>query len=540
MERVGTFTRRVGLALLVVTLVATGCGGSDDDGGGAGGSGSGGESAADPTSGECTEERVGGQVTMGTLTHTAGLDPVVSRGTGTAGGIEAIALYDTLVRYDVESDDYVPQVAESLESNADFTEWTLTLPEGAVFGNGDPLTAEAVRTSFARHQDPAHQSTQFLASQVVTEMEAVDERTLVFRLDGPWARFPFLLANLPGMVTNPAVVDERGDDFNTDPTGAGVGPYEVERYVPGDELVLRAKDDWWGGPVCIEELRFITVPGAEGTYDAFQAGEIQAAFLRDPTVVAQAREDGVAAFSTIQGAGAIYMFNHETGPLADPVVREALTLAIDPEVINERAWEGQARTGTALIDEDSVLYDGQEGPQPDPERAAELVEEAKAGGWDGELTLLCPSEPGSEDVCLAFKAMADAAGMNVTLDSKRIDDIIQQVLYDRNFEVAQFGMNLPDADPWLRLSSFLGTGSFVNSGGYSDPDMDAAIEALRSAPDLAGRQEALADIQAVWNETFPNLSYAAVEEVVVLDDSLRGMQFSQDSQVYFGAAYLEE
>lgn len=527
--------RMVAALLAVTALLAAACG-DDDDG-----------TAADdaPTDdedevAECTEDLIGGSVTMGTFSEAAGMDPVVSRGTGVAGGIEAIAFYDTLVRYDVDNDEYVPHLAESLEPDEDYDEWTLTLRDGVTFGNGDPLTAEAVQDSFARHQDPALQSTQFLQAAAVTDMEVVDELTLVFNLDGPWPRFPYLLANLGGMITNPAVVDERGDDFNTNPEGAGAGPYEIERYEPGDELVLRAKDDYWGGPVCIEQLRFIWIPGADGTYEAFLAGELQIALLRQPQAIARAKEDGVDGFSTIQNAGGMVILNHQSGPTADLRVRQALAAALDPEVTNERAWDGTGLTGTALIAEGSVLYEGLEGPQPDQERAAELVEEAMADGWDGSLELLCPTDTTAQDVCIAFKAQADAAGMDVTIQSLATQDLINQVLFDRNFEASQFGANIADAEPWIRLGSYLDSESFVNSGGYENADMDEALDELRAAPDADARKEAIAEIQAIWNETIPNLVYAPVEEFLAIDDSIKGLKLSQDSQIHFDSAYIEE
>jgi peptide/nickel transport system substrate-binding protein len=527
--------RRLAALFAVTVLLAAACGDDDDatdvD-----------DAAPDDAdeAAECTEDLIGGSVTMGTFSELAGMDPVVSRGTGVAGGIEAIAFYDTLVRYDADNDEYVPHLAESLEPNEDYDEWTLTLRDGVTFGNGDPLTAEAVQDSFARHQDPALQSTQFLQAISVTDMEVVDELTLVFTLDGPWPRFPYMLANLGGMITNPAVVEERGDDFNTNPEGAGAGPYEVERYAPGDELILRAKDDYWGGPVCIEQLRFIWIPGADGTYDAFVADELEIAFLREPQAIAQAKDDGVRGFSTIQSAGAMLMLNQLSGPASDPRVREALAAAIDPEVVNQRAWEGTGLAGTALIAEQSILYEGLEGPQPDPDRAAELVEEAKADGWDGSLELLCPTDTTAQDICIAIKAQADAAGMNMTIESLTTADLIERVLFERNFEASQFGMNIADAEPWIRLGSFLHSESFVNAGGYQNPDMDEVLGALRVADDVDTRKEAIAEIQALWNEDTPNIVYAPIEEFIAVDDSVRGLKISQDAQIYFDSAFIQE
>src|SRR5690606_33620323 len=88
------------VAVVGLMLVATAaCG--DDDGDGDGGS--------------------GGTLTMATWSSTVSLDPIQVAGTGNSGGAELAALYDTIMRYDLESDTFVPHIAESLTANDDFT-----------------------------------------------------------------------------------------------------------------------------------------------------------------------------------------------------------------------------------------------------------------------------------------------------------------------------------------------------------------------------------------------------------------------------------
>ena len=75
----------------------------------------------------CTADRVGGSVTFGQLAPVAGLDPTVAFGSGSQGSFELTALFDTLMRYDTTTGEYVPHLAQSLEPNADLTVWTLKL-----------------------------------------------------------------------------------------------------------------------------------------------------------------------------------------------------------------------------------------------------------------------------------------------------------------------------------------------------------------------------------------------------------------------------
>src|SRR5690606_22652241 len=115
--------------------------------------------------------------------------------------------------------------------------------------------------------------------------------------------------------------------------GAGVGPYEVERFTPGEELVLRARDDYWGGPVCLATVRFVAAPDAAAALEALRAGELDAAFLGAPGAAADAEADGLPGHRWPYG-GLGFLLNGGRGEspmLADVRLRRAVVHALDLE-----------------------------------------------------------------------------------------------------------------------------------------------------------------------------------------------------------------
>jgi peptide/nickel transport system substrate-binding protein len=540
------FRGRAVAALTVVAVLCTACG-SDDDGGSSGGTGDSGESgeAAAPAGGECTEERVGGSLTVGAYSEPAGLDPIVASGAGVAGGMEMAALYDTLMRYDAESGEFEPNVAESLEPNGDHTEWTLTLPDGLTFGDGAPFTAEAVKASIERHSSDENLTPSRNDVSSIAEMTVVDPQTLRFTLTEPWATFPYLLSDKPGMITNPAAVESAGEEFSTaPPPEAGVGAYELVRYAPGEEIVMRAKPDYWDGPVCIEELRFVTLEGAQATYDAFQTDEVQVMFLRQPQIIAQAQADGIAGISNFMSAGATLLINQrasdDSPPTDDERVRQAIAAAIDPEIMNERVYEGTGHPTRALVSEESRFDPGVEGPEVDPDRAAELIEEVKEEtGWDGSLDMVCQNDPINEEVCITLQAMLEAAGLEVTTDLAPVTDVIRRITVDRDFDIATWGVPGSDEALWRALSQFYSDAP-NNRVGYADPDMDAALDELKAAASDEEQNAALGQIQEIWNETIPSVTLSAVEGFVGVSDSVGGLRTTAATTVLFDDAYLTD
>jgi len=532
--------------LAAVVLLAAACG---DDGGDGDGdqaapadSPSGDEAAADSDGGDgCTEDRVGGELTVGQSAGLTGFDPTVTTGTRDSGGTELTAIYDTLMRVDSETAEIEPHAAESLEPNDDLSEWTLTLREGVEFGNGDPLTADAVVASIGRLDGASVAAANFAA--LISDMEVVDDRTLVFHLDGPWGDFPYFLAMGGGMIVNTAVVDEVGvEQFNLDPpVGAGVGPFELVRYAPDEEIVMEAKDDYWGGPVCIDTLRFIAPGDDDARYEALQLGEIDVTVLAGPRVVEQARDVDERPGYTGYGNANQLMINARPGrPGADVRVRQAIVAAIDIEAVNERAYEGTATASGAVVHPDTPLFtSGMGGPDYDPERAQELVDEARAAGWDGRLSLLSIDSPTSTEVSLTVEGMLEAVGMDVTVENVMTPELIERVTTDQNFDVTAWSLDVLPEAPWTGVDRNLRSDSPTNRTGYADADFDAALADLREASTVEERRAGIAEVQEVWNETVPGVVYSHDEEFLTWGDDVHGVRLTREGVAMLDDAYVD-
>jgi peptide/nickel transport system substrate-binding protein len=540
-------------AALTLALVAAACGGDDDGGGAADGDATEEAAAAadrsaagaNPPDGEtCTEDRVGGELTMGTYTPTTSLDPAVALGSGSAGAIQMTALYDTLLRYDPESGEFEPHVAESFEASDDLTEWTVTLREGVTFGNGDPLTTEAVRFSFERMQQAPVGSAQ--QANQIAEMEIVDDLTMVFHLNQPTGDFAYVLAEDAANIVNPAVVEEMGAEaFGTDPVGAGVGPYEIERFAPDEEVVMTARDDYWGGPVCIETLRFVYVAGGQATYDAFRNDELDMAFITDTPTVARAKDEGVTGYGNVAGAATFLVINNgiseTTAPTDDVRVRQAIAQAIDLDVLNDRVEDGAGIATSLLVDPESAIApEGAEEIPHDPAAAEELVTEVMdETGWDGSIRLLGAQTPEGEDTTITLEAMLEAVGFDVTVENVPNEVVQERIVFTPDFDLATFGMSIFEESPMARLNQWE-TDSPRSRTGYADPEMDAALEQMRLAGDREAKREAMAEVQRVWNETVPSAVLFAREEFVATAPEVHGLVYSRDTVPMFHDAYIEE
>jgi peptide/nickel transport system substrate-binding protein len=520
-------------AALVTTLLVS-CGGDDGD------------DTAGGEAGECPADSASTTLSMGVFSETSGLDPTVSNGSGSTGGTELAAIYDTLMRWDSEAEEYVPEVAESLDHDDAFQTWTLHLRSGVTFGNGDPLTAADVVTSAERHRGEESNSPVAGLASLIDSMEATDDATVVFTLTEPWSGFPFLLAGPLGMITNQRVIDELGADaFNQLPAGAGVGAFDPVRFAAGEEIVMEARPDYWGGAPCIGELRFVAISGGDATYDALDSGEIDVAFLREPLAIDRARQADTESRADLKSMGSVILINSgvrdSTPPTTDVRLREAIAAAIDPAAIDTRVNDGLGSPGSAVFNEKSRWYQDLDGPAYDPDRAKELVEEVKAEGtWDGSITLICDNSPSRVETGIAVQGQLEAVGFTVDLNSSAtIGDLIDSVIVDANFELACWGLNTYEEEAWAPLADYVSTEGGANRSGYSDAAMDDALDALRVAASQEDSLAALADVQAAWNETVPHVVLGASEEVIAWADGVSGLKFSRDTIVMFDKVRVE-
>ncbi|MFV0307501.1 MAG: ABC transporter substrate-binding protein [Desertimonas sp.] len=496
-------------------------------------------SEASEAGGECPSE--GGTVTIGDSGEFRGFDPLITTSSsGTTGAATLLAVYDALIYWNYETGEYEPWVAASLEPDDELVEWTIGLREGVTFGNGDPVTAEAVKASIERHQSDLNVTPTKAGALAITEIEVVDDLTVVLTMDAPTGGVPTLLAGGVGMITNPAIVDELSqDEFNLGVEGAGIGAFEPERFAPGEETVLTAKDNYWAGPVCVDGVRFVGVPDQDARFDAFMLDEFDIVPLRGmyTEIEEEVKPAELPLYTEVRNASGVLFMNGGL-PLSDPHplderLRRAIAMSIDPVALDQRINNGYGLPSGALVHERSTLYSGAEGLAYDPDAAKELVEEVRAEGeWDGSVDLQC-TELGREG-CIAIEAALVSVGIEVNVEIVTIGGVLDMFSQeDRNFDLIAWSFSMSDQRPYESLTSGLRT------MGYDDEVLNELLSELQRTPDLSGQQEIMASIQERWNEIVPTANFAATGQSWVWQQDIHGLAFTLASIVRLDGVWID-
>jgi peptide/nickel transport system substrate-binding protein len=509
--------------------------------------------------------QTGGTLTVGLFAATQGFDPANQTVAGSTNGMEMGALYGTLLRYNAETASYDGQMAAGIDKNADFTQWTIRLRPGVKFTDGTAFDATAVKVSIERHMAPTARSTARPALvQFVDSITATDATTVTIKLKQAWAGFPFLLTVGPGMITSQAAIDKAGANFAAAPGDAGAGPFKLASFKAGEAAVLRANPDYHGGRPYLDELRFVQIGSPDQTYVALKNNTIQAAYLRDPIAQAEAKKDGFTSVLIPSPGGNIALLNsgvevtctggqpasscagkpdgtkvQTTPPTANVKVRQAISHAIDRNVVNQRVWSGAAVVGAQLLDKSLSLYADVPFPDYNPAEARRLVQEAKTAGWNGTIKLLSDSSSVGQAWGLTIKTLLEAVGITVDLDtSKTTAAIIPQVSGTKDFEMVTWGsgMDTTDADYFFTSTNFSSTGRY----GLRSAQFDAALDQMRLAGTLDQKKAAYKALSEAWAKELPAIPIATVFQGVVHAKNIHDLRQTGGGIVSFDKAWIQK
>ena len=244
---------------------------------------------------EYTTGKTGGVLTLATISEPLTLNLALADDSGSSGVLGY--LFEGLTETSWLTDQVEPALAESWTHSDDGLTWTFSLRKDVTWQDRTPFTAHDVDFTFNRiiyneeinASDRAAFNFRFLddpTREAKMTVTALDDYTVRFVLPVPFA--PFLRSM--GTAIYPKHILERyvnDGTFNevwnidTDPTEViGTGPFTIERYDPGDRVVLRSNPNYWlkddAGNLLpyLEKIVHLIVPDLETELAKFKAGEV--------------------------------------------------------------------------------------------------------------------------------------------------------------------------------------------------------------------------------------------------------------------------
>ncbi len=258
-------------------------------------------------------------------------------------------IYETLTRYDVNTQKVEPLLAEEWTANEDGTVWTFKIRKGVKFHDGAMLNADAVKKSIERTMKLKMGAAYIW--DCVNEIKAVDENTVEFALKYPAPLDLIASAGYAAFIISPNAIEKDSAWFN-EGNEAGSGPYKVQKVTKGEEVILAKFDDYWKGWKDNQYDRVIIKKNSESSSrrQLVEKGEAQITTGLSVTDIKAMRDNN--AVSVIEGPSwknIIGFYNTEKKPLDNADFRRALSYAFPyDEVIND-VKEGMAYKSFGLV-----------------------------------------------------------------------------------------------------------------------------------------------------------------------------------------------
>jgi peptide/nickel transport system substrate-binding protein len=499
------FRRRkfVTSSVAVLALMLSACGG----GGGSG--------ASEPGASHETADKV----TIAIASDEGTLTPFTNQ-TGYPGNNLVKLVFDTLAV--VRGDEVVGLLAEELKTEDNQT-YTLPLRDGLTWHDGEELTADDVVFSVEFYRDHAEGDSAVDVSMI--EDVSAEGSTVTMVLDRPDPEFSRMvladMAILPEHLwADVQKVSEAGADL-----AVGSGPYVLDSYDNARGYTLTANPDYVPGEVKVGTIEVAVIPEESTQFAALRTGEIDMSTrIVPPQQLEQLQSQ--ANIEIVEGtefASTLLLFNNGRPPFDDPAVRRAITQAIDTRDLVDTALLGSGTPGSpGFVHPASPMAAGDGSPYDVDAANAALDELGAEPGVDGVRVL--DGEPMSYDLLVQststdrlrsaelIREMLSEVGIEVKISSMESDSLDAKVWPDydvaqgRNYDMSMWGWSAP-----VMLSSGLiaqllysdPADGPLNVAGFSDPETDAALDALTAEETLEGRVAAAADLQTRIVEQAP-------------------------------------
>lgn len=454
------------------------------------------------------DESGDGDLTEVTIAKTSALSSMDPQTTGMTYDMEILsATVEGLYRI---SDDGTPELAmaEKAEKSEDGLTYTFTIRD-AKWNNGDPVTAYDFEYAMKRSCDPSvldgtrndmmvtlgvDNAQEILDGELpYTELavEALDEKTLVIRMDHPVAYFESLLTYAKFLPTQQKFVEEKGSMYAQE-AGACLanGPYYLAEWdVGGTTWTLKKNESYYNaGSVKVDVIHFQVIQDTQQAVLAFENGDIQFTEISGEQV--EVYSSNKAFHAEVTGYVNFIFPNFANEALANENIRKALAYSVDRETICEAILKDGSTPATfmaakelSLNEKGEDFRDGSGNYQVfDKAKAKEYWEKglAELGVAKLEFGLLISDTESASTVGAFLQNSWEETlpGLKINLQSMAAN-LKMDKIFTRDYDLAVVGWESNYPDPLNHLELFK-IGGNCNLNDYISEEYTAIIQSATS------------------------------------------------------------
>jgi peptide/nickel transport system substrate-binding protein len=493
----------------------------------------------------------GGEYTEGIPINSAGVPTNINPLLSTTRPVDELissVIFSSLFTYDGQGQ-LVNDLVKDYKISDDGKKYTLNLIEGALWHDGQPLTANDITFTVNLLQDSSYNPVGTKNwDNAKIKVSNPDDKTVIFDLSEPYA--PFLNKLTFGILPKHIWVDISSDQFplvklNLEPVGSGPFIFDsIKKNSTGDitSYKLIANKNYYSKLPYLEKLTFKFYPNQESLITAYDQKEITGFNFSDYEEILkyQDRNDTSIYAINIPQYFPILLNQTKSIPLADEKVRKALQYATNRDELIDKIFHGYAdKIYSPLIKpfiSEEFNYD-EELTRYSPDDAKEILDKA---GWKKEkdatfrkkdneelkLTLVTTNTPGLLKTVELIKEQWAKVGINVEIiqsDDKL--NIRQKYLNPREYESLLLGLEYSGNDPNL-FFFWHSTGKKnpgLNFTLYDNQQTDKLLEDSKKITDHTEKDKKYIEISKQLLKSNPALFLYSPKYIYIANKKIQGM-----------------
>jgi peptide/nickel transport system substrate-binding protein len=383
-----------------------------------------------------------------------------------------------------------PMLAENWEMADDHRQIKFSLRRGVQFHTGRELTADDVKWSLQRLQDPKIGSTLTGRVAPMTGVETPDKYTVIVKASRPWVE-AFDLFEQTNII-DPVTFQSAGLNRPT-----GTGPFVFAEFAQGDHLRLVRNPNYWRSDLpYLDEILVTIHADPQAAVVALEAGATDLISYGLPVLDAirlQQDPKKRVLINDHTGTSWVAILNCTRTPTSNKLVRQAMNYALDRKRMATALWHSLAKPIELPWNATSPAYDAvkNEAFAFDLDKARSLL--GQAGMTDMHIELIS-STALSDSGTLAQIYQADLANIGLDVTLRPLEPAVYfATRNNRTYQGVFFGLT----STWLQpASTTLGAvyGPQDNFAGFKDDAYTRLVDAVTTETDPAAQRQLYAQL----------------------------------------------
>jgi len=423
--------------------------------------------------------------------------------------------------------------------------YTMHIRPGMTHFSGNPVTAEDFVKSMKRRakfgRDASERTWNAIYSNEPGTLEIVDD--LTFKINAPQPSVGDLFKHLGPMriIYDWKTIEEEADPGDEDYKEhlkrhlPASGPYMLDSWTTGVELVLKCHEDWWGDAIgerpYFDKVVFRIVPSEADRILLLRSGEVDFAFnISAKEALAMKDEPGVQV-ATYPSQEYLYCgMNPAMEPFDNVKVRQAMNYAFPYQAVLDQAYQGAAQRFNGALPTGCPLAPEEPYYTEDLDKAKALLEEAGYGDGLKLKLSIDEAQPVHESIAVFFQGNLKKIGVDLEIEK------LPAAVFQSETRGRKLAMLLDQTLWWVNDPLFMLEESFrsdmhVNITGYKNDRVDHLLHGACKTFDKAEREAMLQEVIDIVHEDAAWVFIAQPDFVVTMKDDIKGY-VKQNTQLH--------